>query len=67
MLNNELLEEKIRDSGLKKGAIAEKIGLTRSGMWQKMIGRYEFTPTEISKLCQILGISLQEKERIFFA
>lgn len=66
-MNSRMLEEKISESGLKKGVIAKKMGLSRAGLWKKVTGQNSFTVTEAGELCKILGIDMQEKEQIFFA
>lgn len=58
----------IKDSGIKKGNIADYLGLTIQGFMRKVKNISEFKPSEIEKLCDILAIrSLKEKDRIFFA
>ena len=68
MTNKELLEKAIKDSGLKKSFIAEKIGLTPAGFYNCLNNRAEFKASQISILCDLLGIEdLKDKEAIFFA
>lgn len=68
MVNTELLNQKIKDSGLKKEYIAEKCGLTRAGFYKKATNVSEFTTGEVTVLCKLLSITkLSEKETIFFA
>lgn len=68
MTNTKLLEKKILESGLKKGYLAEKCGLSRAGFRNCVINKADFTGTQIAILCAELGItSLREKEAIFFA
>ena len=68
MTNTKLLNEKIAESGLKKGFIADKLGLTTYGLQLKTINRNEFKASEISALCDLLNITTaREKEDIFFA
>ena len=68
MTNTELLENKIRDCGLKKGYLAEKCGLSRAGFRNCELNKAEFTTSQVNILCEELGItSLREKETIFFA
>lgn len=67
MTDTELLKKKINESGLRFNFIAEKLGLSRSGLYQKINGNNEFTQSEIVKLCEILNIkSIQERQVIFF-
>lgn len=68
MVNTELLEKKITDSGLKKTFIADKLGITRQALFLKINNVTEFMSSEVQGLCELLGItSLKEKESIFFA
>ena len=68
MVNTELLNKKINDSGLKKTFIADKLGITRQALFLKINNVTEFMSSEVQGLCELLGItSLKEKESIFFA
>jgi hypothetical protein len=47
--------------------VAESIGLSPYGFQLKVDNKREFKTSEVSALCELLGItSLAEKERIFF-
>jgi transcriptional regulator with XRE-family HTH domain len=65
--DTERLKERIKKSGLKMNYIAEQIGITREGLYNKINGKNDFKATEIAKLQDLLGLSLAEKEKIFFA
>lgn len=68
MTNTELLEKKIKDSGLKKLFLAKKCGLTAAGFCNCLNNRAEFKASQINTLCELLGIEdLAEKDAIFFA
>jgi len=68
MTNTELLKQKIEESGIKLGVIAEKLGIVRSSLWSKINGKTQFNQYEINKLCELLNIkTLANKEAIFFA
>lgn len=68
MTNTKLLQKRIKKSGLKTGYIAEKIGLSRSGLWKKMNNLSYFNQPEMDGLCKILKITTQkERDEIFFA
>lgn len=67
MTNTEALEKKIRDQGIKKVFLAEKLGITSFGLSKKINNINEFKASEIQTLCELLNItSLKEKESIFF-
>ena len=68
MTNKDLLEKAIKEKGLKKAFLAEKIGLTPAGFYNCLNNRAEFKASQINTLCDLLGITdLAEKEAIFFA
>ena len=68
MTNTVLLNEIIKQSGLKKTYLAEKVGLTRVGFSNCLSGKSEFKASQIAVLCDLLDIrSLELKEAIFFA
>lgn len=58
----------IEKSGLKKGFIASKLGITTYGFQRKVENKSQFKAEEIKILCEVLNItSLKEREKIFFA
>ena len=68
MTNTKLLKKWIALRGLKLAFIAQSMGLSRMGLYNKINNRRPFNQYEIDKLCQLLQIkSVQEKEAIFFA
>ena len=68
MTNTELLEQKIAESGKKKGYLAEKCGLSRTGFSNCVKNRAEFKTSHVKILCYELNITdLAEKEAIFYA
>ena len=68
MTNQKLLEKKIANSGKKKGYLAKKCGLSRTGFLNCVKGDALFNTSHIKILCDELNItSLEERESIFFA
>lgn len=68
MTNTALLKKKIAESGLKLSHIAQAVGLSRQGLYNKIYGLRPFNQYEIEKMCNVLRISsTREKEAIFFA
>lgn len=67
MVNTQLLDMKIEESGLRIGYIIEKIGLSRNGFDKKRKGKTPFRIAEIYVLCDLLRLSDSEKSEIFFA
>lgn len=64
-VNTELLQKKIKDSGLKMGFIAEKLGRSRQALSDKIKGETEFLPSEIRVLCELLRLTDEERRLIF--
>ena len=68
MTNRDLLEKKIAESGKKKGYLAKKCGLSRTGFLNCVKGDALFNTAQVKTLCDELNItSLKERENIFFA
>lgn len=67
MVDTELLEQKIIESGKKIGYLAEKLGISRQYFRMKCKNKADFTNRETGILCDELSITtLTEKEKIFF-
>lgn len=65
-MNHAELERAIRDRGVKKCFIADRIGTPRSAFYLKLNGEREFTQTEIMRLKEVLNLSDKEFMGIFF-
>lgn len=67
MVDTELLEQKIIESGKKIRYLAEKLGISRQYFRMKCKNKADFTNRETDILCDELSITtLTEKEKIFF-
>lgn len=66
MVNTRLLEETIRDSGMTMVAVAEKSGILRETLYNKLRGTSEFKASEITNLSKVLRLSAKERDDIFF-
>lgn len=67
MVDTQLLEEEITNSGKKKSYLADKCNCSVQALRLKIKGVYDFSSTQIDVLCDELGIkSLTKKEKIFF-
>ena len=67
MTNTKLILQYIHNSGLKKGKIAETLGITMFTLKRKINNQAEFKQSEIQKLCELLGIKDNEdRNRVFF-
>lgn len=67
MLNVQLLDEKIEQSGFKVGHLVDTLGLSRQGFDKKRKGKTPFRKAEIYVLSDLLGLTETEKNQIFFA
>lgn len=64
-VNTLLLADKIRDSGMKIGSVAKKLGISRMAFYNKVRNKTSFTVAEVFMLCNILNIVDEEKPKIF--
>ena len=67
LTNTEGLSEEIVRSGLKITHIAKVLGLSREGLYKKLNGETEFKASEIMQMKNILGLSNERRDEIFFA
>ena len=67
MVNTQLLDAKINSSGLRIGYIVDTIGLSRNGFDKKRKGKNKFRKAEIYVLCDLLHLTEEDKQAIFFA
>lgn len=67
MVDLVLLNSKMRDSGMTITAIAEKSGISRETLYNKMSGSADFKASEILNLSNTLRLSALERDEIFFA
>lgn len=66
MTNSNLLRQKIQESGRIMKFIAEKMGISRETLYKKIDNITEFKASEIVKITDILELSDQERNDIFF-
>lgn len=67
MTDTILLRKYIEESGLKLQFIADKIGITRPSLTNKITNTSEFKASEIQALCDLLGIyDPADQRRVFF-
>ena len=68
MTDTAKLRKAITDSGLKRSEILKRSGIKAySTLRDKVDNNREFTASEITKLCDILCLSNEQREAIFFA
>lgn len=66
MTNTELLKEAIENSGMSITFISDKMGISREGFYKKMNNLTEFKASEIMAFTEILGMSKEKRDCIFF-
>ena len=67
MADTKKLNKLIDESGLKRGYVAEQIGITQNSLVNKISGITDFKVTEAQALCRILSITdPTEMVSIFF-
>lgn len=67
MTDSTALRQLIDSKGLKLSYVAERIGLSAYGFSLKLNNKSEFRTGEIARLCELLGISVEQRDKIFFA
>ena len=60
-----MLREKISESGMTITAIANKTGILRETLYNRMAGKGDFTASEIVSLTMVLGLTKTERDKIF--
>ena len=66
MINQQLLDDAIRQSGLKKSFLAEKLGVSRQ-TFDAYIKKGDMKLSQVNALCEALGIEDPVmREAIFF-
>lgn len=60
-----ILEDKIQESGLRIGFIAEKMGISLQALNKKRNGEIEFSLKDVRVLKELLGLSVSEVNKIF--
>lgn len=60
------LNKRINDSGMTIVSIAEKSGILRETLYNKLRGSSEFKASEIAGISKALGLTSQERDSIFF-
>lgn len=67
MTDLQQLRKVIDESGLKITALAEKAGIKRATLYNRLNGVGDFTASEMVGLSDVLGLSSAERDEIFFA
>lgn len=67
MYRQDLLEQAIEKSGLRRRYIVKELGISYASFSGKLYGKVEWKTPEVHKLCKVLRISKSDMIRIFFA
>lgn len=65
-MNLDYLNDRISLSRIPITAIAEFVGISRQSLYLKMQGKREFKTSEITKVCDLLRLTTEERQIIFF-
>lgn len=67
MVDTKSLAQEMKNNGYTIEALATAMGLSRTGLFNKIHNRTEFRITEINKITILLNLKKREVNRIFFA
>lgn len=67
MVNTNLFKAALVRNGMNTQDLAERIGMLRQSLSYRINNIVEFRISEVEKISQILGLTLEEKNLIFFA
>lgn len=63
----ELLKNLIKDSGMTVSAIADKSGILRETLYNRLNGNKDFDASEIVALTRVLHLSKEQRDQIFLS
>ena len=66
MTNTVMLRDKIESLGMSISFVAQKLGISREGLYKKLNNETEFKASEIVNLKELLRLSDTERDNIFF-
>lgn len=66
MTNSALFRESVARAGIKYKFLAEMLGITPYGLQKKIDNRSEFKASEIFTASEVLNLSEQDRNSIFF-
>ena len=64
-MNNQLLDEKVKENGRKYNFIARQIGITEFGLIKKRKGIIPWKINEINTITELLNLTEDERDDIF--
>ena len=66
MVDFDVLDKRIKKSRYTQKYLAERLGLSPSGLKRKLMGQTEFKLDEVTTLARLLNLSGEELLQIFF-
>ena len=66
LFNQNLLKAKITEKGTSVISICNAIGICEATFYRKMSRNGDFSRFEISKIVEVLSLSAEERDKIFF-
>jgi transcriptional regulator with XRE-family HTH domain len=67
MVNTEMLQEKMKNHGFTIKDLAARMGLSQTGLFNKIHNKREFKGSEINSISVALKLNKSDINRIFFA
>ena len=67
MTDKNLLHYFVKRAGYKNKDIAEAIGITQAGYTLKISNKSDFRQREIKTISELIGLTVEERDRVFFA
>lgn len=67
MTDTKAMEIAMFKADVKKGDLAKELGMSRTGLYNKMHNRSAFRISEVSAIKRVLGLTDYETTYIFFA
>jgi len=65
-MNYKKLQAAVQRSGMKRGFLAEKMGISDQVMSDRISGKSPWKVPEAAAFCEVLGLSKKERDEIFF-
>ena len=66
-VNSKLFQEEMRKSGFTLDTLSVEIGLSRTGLFNKIHNKSEFKASEMSTIATLFKLNKAKKDAIFFA
>ena len=67
MTDKNLLYYFVKRAGFKNKDVAKAIGVTPSGYTLKISNKSDFRQSEIKTISDLIGLTAEERDRVFFA